>query len=281
VCDAARGSLPSCSHTLWTRTGLRGLDLRVTDAASLTDWISAGSNALAAIGTIGAFATGFILIKRERDLARSSRIAGVHAFWQRTGNSVDGSQVLRNMHSIYISSDCRRNNPPTLRIAGPDRNSDATRWYTYELHVENPSATSINTVEVLIPVHDGLGVSPGRWHSNTCPIAAAADAAPMLQDGRNQYFGFSMRRAIESSNTKLVALVAYPSRIAFPEPVEITFIDGNGQQWRRAPDGDVQRTLSSSRKAAWRRRPWRRQPDRYYWRRTLAERDPDAVIAST
>jgi hypothetical protein len=43
-------------------------------AASVADWVSAGSDVLAAVGTIGAFATGFYLIRRDRDLARSAQV---------------------------------------------------------------------------------------------------------------------------------------------------------------------------------------------------------------
>ncbi|OLT14820.1 hypothetical protein BJF78_17425 [Pseudonocardia sp. CNS-139] len=247
--------------------------------ASLADWVSAGSDVLAAVGTVGAFATGFLLIKRERDLVRASGVAGVQAFWQRTGETTGHADVERNLRAIYAPAHCRRDDAPVLAVSGPDRDARRTRWYTYELRIRNTSPTQINTVELLIPIHDGLGHTPGRWRANTCPIAAAPDAAPLLQDGRPQYVGFSLRQPIDPGADKLAALIAYPSRIAFPEPVDITFIDGNGQQWRREASGRVRRMLSSTRKAAWRRRFWKRRPDRYHWRETVGEREEPPTTA--
>lgn len=245
------------------------------DAASLPDWISAGSNALAAVGTIGAFATGFALIKRERDLTRSSQAVGVYTFWQRTGRSTDGLDVQSRMRAVYDPAYSWRSDVPQLSIAGPDDfDLQSTPWHLYELDVHNSSSTHVNTVEVWFYAHDGLDYRPPKWHANTCPIAANANAAPMLRDSRGQYFGFSMRRSIAPGETELIALIAYPSRIAFPEPAQLTFIDGNGIQWLRASNGRVRQTLSSSRKSAARRKPWRREPNRYYWRQTMGERGP-------
>lgn len=245
----------------------------MTDTASVVDWLGAGTDILSAAGTIGAFATGFILIKRERDLSRSARVMAVHAFWRRTGRSMSQRDVQTRMRLIYDPDYCRREGVPTLHVAGPDlRHGIESRWYIYELVVQNSSQIPINTVEVMMEVHDGLGYSPPRWYGNTCPVAAAADVAPILENGRKQYFGFSARQSILPETEKLISRVAYPSRIAFPEPVLLTFIDGNGIQWRRLPGDDPRRTLSSTRKAAWRRQLWKREPDRYYWWQTVGER---------
>ncbi|ODU00947.1 MAG: hypothetical protein ABS81_22045 [Pseudonocardia sp. SCN 72-86] len=71
------------------------------DAANLADWVSASADVIAAVGTVGAFATGFALIRRDRDAVRAEGVAGVRAIWRRTGDHVDAETITPRLREIY------------------------------------------------------------------------------------------------------------------------------------------------------------------------------------
>src|SRR6185312_14605923 len=258
-------------------TGLRYSPIRgsVSDGASTADWISASADVFAAVGTVGAFAFAFYLFLREQERGRGARVSEVYAFWRRTGDVVPQETIEPRLREVYRQQGCvRRDEPVPLLSVAPHHDAalpGVHRWYRYELWIRNATALPVNTVEVWFRAHDGLDRKAGRWEGNTCPIGLNASASPALLADAPPRFGFTLRRPLEAGEDVLLAQVAYPSRIEFPEAARITFLDANGQHWRRDADG-LRFTRSGSLRKP--RRSWRRKrrADVFYWSETAGER---------
>jgi hypothetical protein len=250
----------------------------VADGPNVADWLGAGADVFAAVGTVGAFAFALYLFLREQERGRGARVSEVYAFWRRTDDVVPHEQIEQRLLAIYRQDGCIRTDKPVppLRVA-PHHDAERPgehRWYRYELWIRNATQLPVNTVEVWIRMHDHLDRDPGQWQGNTCPIAVNASAAPALHPGPPPRYGFTLRRALEAGEDLLLAHAAYPSRIEFPTAAHISFLDSNGQQWSRDAAGLRFARFGSSRKPGrFRRRG--SSPGLYYWNKTLGERSAD------
>jgi hypothetical protein len=154
--------------TAWAQPASRS---SVDPGPNPADWISAGANVFAAVGTVGAFAFAFYLFLRDQERTRGAHVTEVYAVWRRTGAVIFTDQIQARLNTIYSKDGCHRDGVPDLRVA-PHHDSGRDPkppWYSYQLWIRNATHLPVNTVEVWITMHDGLDCDAQELEATPAP----------------------------------------------------------------------------------------------------------------
>lgn len=212
---------------------------------SALDWVTAAGSTFQAVGTVGAFGIGFILLRIQQQDAQRKQVSDVRVWSVPTNEKWSTTQVRQRYRQLYVDTVPEhvraRYHAESVHIRTPTNKEDDDKcWQIRELWIGNESDTPILSPEILLPMQD-FGVQDGTILADLCPVRAIGSTRPVSSFKPKPRFGLLFDDvAIDPKRQARVAHVAYRYN-AQPTVVLLIFTDGRGAQWTRLESGIVRK----------------------------------------